>query len=254
MVAAAAQIGRAAGKYTLGDIRLDVPVAILARHRQVDAVAQQGEKSDAMTAGGDSKSGRTRRSRRPSTDERALWRLAMRDTEPLQGREIAPEPPVATVPIVPAPAPIAAVAAPIISRKTVPKPLSLQPLSTRRGAPVPGLDRRTSERLRKGQLPIEARIDLHGMTQERARAALDHFIASAVDRGLRAVLVITGKGSGGWSEPWSTPRSGILRANVPRWLHEQPNGPLILAFSEAQPQDGGGGALYVLLRRRRERP
>lgn len=175
----------------------------------------------------------------------------MRDTEPLAGREIAPAPPALAVPVVASvqPPPLAP---PHAARKPTPKPLSLQPLSTRRGAPVAGLDRRTSERLRKGQLPIEARIDLHGMTQERARAALDHFIVSAADRGLRAVLVITGKGSGGWSDPWSMPRSGILRANVPRWLHEQPNGPRILAFSEAQPQDGGGGALYVLLRRRRE--
>lgn len=209
-----------------------------------------------MTGKGDEKPGRPRRTRRPTTDERALWRLAMRDTEPLSGRAIAPEPPA--VPVAPPPAPVSPLAAtvsvPNAAPKPTPKPLSLQPLSTRRGAPVAGLDRRTSERLRKGQLPIEARIDLHGMTQERARAALDHFIATAAERGLRAVLVITGKGSGGWSDPWSTPRSGILRANVPRWLHEQPNGPRILAFSEAQPQDGGGGALYVLLRRRREVP
>ncbi len=206
-----------------------------------------------MTGKGDDKPARPRRSRRPSTDERALWRLAMRDTEPLAGRTIAPEPPVVVPPVAAPVLPLPPIAA-SPSRKPTPKPLSLQPLSTRRGAPVAGLDRRTSERLRKGQLPIEARIDLHGMTQERARAALDHFIVSASDRGLRAVLVITGKGSGGWSDPWSTPRSGILRANVPRWLHEQPNGPRILAFSEAQPQDGGGGALYVLLRRRRELP
>ena len=207
-----------------------------------------------MTGKGDDKPGRPRRSRRPSTDERALWRLAMRDTEPLEGREIVPEPlPVVIAPIVAA-TPTPPMMAPPTSAKPAPKPLSLQPLSTRRGAPVAGLDRRTSERLRKGQLPIEARIDLHGMTQERARGALDHFIATAAERGLRAVLVITGKGSAGWSDPWSTPRSGILRANVPRWLHEQPNGPRILAFSEAQPQDGGGGALYVLLRRRRDVP
>ncbi len=252
-MAVAPQIGSAPREFTVERHSLDVAVAIPSRHRQVDAVAQQGEKSGAMTVGGDSKSGRTRRTRRPSTDERALWRLAMRDTEPLEGREIAPESPIVVAPVAAVVAQVAPVAPPAVSRKPLPKPLSLQPLSTRRGAPVPGLDRRTSERLRKGQLPIEARIDLHGLTQERARAALDHFIASAVERGLRAVLVITGKGSGGWSDPWSTPRSGILRANVPRWLHEQPNGPRILAFSEAQPQDGGGGALYVLLRRQRER-
>lgn len=209
-----------------------------------------------VTSRGDDRPGRPRRSRRPSSDERALWRLAMRDTEPLPGRDVTlaeppPIPVVTTAP--PDPPPFAPTLAAPPARPAA-KPISLQPLSTRRGAPVAGLDRRTSERLRKGQLPIEARIDLHGMTQERARAALDHFIAAAAERGLRAVLVITGKGSGGWSEAWGTPRSGILRANVPRWLHEQPNAPRILAFTEAQPQDGGAGALYVLLRRRRETP
>jgi DNA-nicking Smr family endonuclease len=227
------------------------------RHRhQVDAVVDKRKTSGPMTAGGDSNQPRTRRSRRPSADERALWRLAMRDTEPLEGREIVSEPPPAPVAVhaaVPTVLP-PPVTSPAIKAKPAPRPLSLQPLSTRRGAPVPGLDRRTSERLRKGRLPIEARIDLHGMTQDRARSALDHFIASAADRGLRAVLVITGKGSGGGVDHhWSAPRPGILRANVPRWLNEQPNAPRILAFSEAQPQDGGGGALYILLRRQKAR-
>lgn len=195
---------------------------------------------------------RQQRTRRPSSAEQALWRLAMRDTVPLKSRtetvESVPEIPEKQAEAV-APIPQPVIAPP----RPAPKPLMLEPLKTRRGVPVAGLDRRTSERLRKGQLPIEARIDLHGMTQDRARDALDRFIAGAAERGLRAILVITGKGGAtAPADPWQQPRSGVLRANVPRWLNELPNRPRILAITEAQPQDGGGGALYVLLRRQRQ--
>ncbi len=205
-----------------------------------------------MTAAkGDGNGVRPRRSRQPSAEEKALWRLVNRETEPLPGRAavVAPLP---EMPVAPPPAP-APPPEPVAIRKPVPpRPLAVPPVEKGRGAPVAGLDRRTADRLRKGKLAIEARIDLHGMTQERAHAALDQFIASAADRGLRAVLVITGKGSGGSAEaPWPVQRPGVLRANVPRWLNEQPNAPRVLAVTEAQPQDGGAGALYVLLRRRR---
>jgi DNA-nicking Smr family endonuclease len=103
---------------------------------------------------------------------------------------------------------------------------------------APGLDRRSAERLRRGQRAIEARLDLHGMTQDEAHRALDAFIARAQHGALRCVLVITGK-------------SGVLRAAVPRWLNEAPNRGRLLAVAPAQPRDGGVGALYLLLRRRR---
>ena len=121
-------------------------------------------------------------------------------------------------------------------------------------ARAPGLDRRSSERLKRGQLPIDARLDLHGMTQEAARAALDRFVVEGRRRGFRAVLVITGKGVRKLAEPeeaWGRPIIGVLRREVPRWLNERPNREAVLAFTEAQPQHGGGGALYVLLRRQR---
>lgn len=198
---------------------------------------------------------RPRRVRRASAAEKALWRHVNRETEPLPGREAEatplPEiaPPAPPPPSPPAPSPPPAVARPAAP----PRPLPVPPAHQGRGATVAGLDRRTADRLRKGKLAIEARIDLHGMTQERAHAALDQFIAAAAERGLRAVLVITGKGGGGGASdaPWPVQRPGVLRANVPRWLNEQPNAPRVLAFTEAQPQDGGAGALYVLLRRRR---
>lgn len=105
---------------------------------------------------------------------------------------------------------------------------------------APGLDRRTEINLRRGKVGIEARIDLHGMTQEQAHRALGDFLADQQAAGRRSVLVITGKGAGG---------TGILREAVPKWLNEGANRGMIRAFSHAAPKDGGEGALYVLLKR-----
>jgi len=196
-----------------------------------------------------------RRPRAIAHVERALWRAAMRDVEPLPGHALPPEPkPVALEPIVEKqPAPAKAV--PIPRGKPVPTPTELPSLTYAR---TPGLDRRTSERLKRGQLPIEARLDLHGMTQDQARRSLDAFITHAHDRGLRAVLIITGKGlkpRASDAGPWDMsrePEPGVLKAQTPRWLNEAPNRARVLAFTPAQPRDGGSGALYVLIRRHRQ--
>ncbi|MDJ0950025.1 MAG: Smr/MutS family protein [Alphaproteobacteria bacterium] len=105
-------------------------------------------------------------------------------------------------------------------------------------------------RLRRGQLPIDARLDLHGMTQAEAHRALADFIAISHDAGRRCVLVITGKG-GRAEDVSTTQRTGVLRQAVPQWLSGPPNAALVLATAPARPKDGGAGALYVLLRRRR---
>ena len=106
-----------------------------------------------------------------------------------------------------------------------------------------GLDRRSADRLRRGRLPIDGRLDLHGMTQAAAAERLVEFIAGAQSAGKRCVLVITGKGLAG---------GGILREQVPRWLNQPPNRGRVLAFDYAQAQHGGMGALYVLLKRQRD--
>jgi len=125
------------------------------------------------------------------------------------------------------------------------------PAATGRGA-VPGLDRRTSERLRKGQQPIEARLDLHGMKQTEAHAALYAFVTREARLGKRCLLIITGKGSRDRSPDSVMPeRSGVLRNLVPRWLRDPSLKGLVLAVQPALPRHGGGGALYVLLRRQR---
>ena len=193
-----------------------------------------------------------RRPRAMSGVDRALWRHAMRDVEPLPGNALPPEP-KASVPEVaaekPAPAPTIAASPP----RSRPQPTPLQ-LPTLTYARTPGLDRRTAERLKRGQLPIEARLDLHGMTQDEARRSLDGFITQAHDRGLRAVLIITGKGLKPREPayPWDHSTGGVLKAMTPRWLNEAPNRGRVLAITEAQPRHGGSGALYVLIRRQRE--
>jgi len=109
---------------------------------------------------------------------------------------------------------------------------------------APGLDARSAERLRRGELPIEARLDLHGHSQDEAQGALLAFVARAWRERRRTLLVITGKGRRGEGD-------GILRAAVPRWLNAEPLRRHLLAFARAQPKDGGSGALYLLLRRQR---
>jgi DNA-nicking Smr family endonuclease len=111
--------------------------------------------------------------------------------------------------------------------------------------------------LRRGQLPIDARLDLHGWTQGEAHHALAGFIESAHAAGQRCLLVITGKGGRAKTHDADDPHGGggavpgVLRAAVPNWLNQPPLRPLILGFAGAQPKHGGSGALYVLLKRKR---
>lgn len=118
--------------------------------------------------------------------------------------------------------------------------------------PNAGIDRNTAERLRRGQLPVEARLDLHGMNREKAQQALLGFIHRQYVAGKRCVLVITGKGPGkdGRRDPLNE-GFGVLKQSVPQWLAEPPNRSLVLKTATAKPKDGGEGALYVLLRRKR---
>ena len=104
---------------------------------------------------------------------------------------------------------------------------------------------RQAKRFRQGKLPIETRLDLHGMTQRHAHTALLQFIHHAYHQQYRCVLVITGKGQR------SSEKGGVLRQAVPKWLKDAGIKHMVLAFENAQPKDGGSGALYILLRRHR---
>lgn len=104
----------------------------------------------------------------------------------------------------------------------------------------PGVQRKTMRRLRRGQIRIEDELDLHGMRVAEAASALGIFLSECSDRGLRCVRVIHGKGLG------SGAGRSVLKENVSRWLELRED---VVAFSSAQPADGGNGAVYVLLKR-----
>ncbi|HKX07659.1 MAG TPA: Smr/MutS family protein [Stellaceae bacterium] len=173
--------------------------------------------------------------RHPSRDDRALWRKTMRDVKPLTPARPTHASEEETPEI--APAPKSARLVPAQAKRGT----SLPPLAP---GESPGVDRRTAERFRRGQLAVEARLDLHGLTQEKAHRALASFVLEAHASGLRTVLVITGKGGSGDAR-------GVLREAVPRWLNEGDLRPRVLSCAWAQPKHGGAGALYVLLRRQR---
>jgi DNA-nicking Smr family endonuclease len=123
--------------------------------------------------------------------------------------------------------------------------------------PLTGIDRRTRRRLSRGETEIDDRIDLHGLSVEAARVTLRGFLAAARTRGSRLVLVITGKGASpftqhtlhGTSHFHAPERQGRLRRLVVEWLAEPEFRIQVSGFQPAHPRHGGGGALYVRLRR-----
>ncbi len=173
------------------------------------------------------------RSPKPLADE-DLFAATMRDVKPLRKTaRVSRLAPAATGSKPTSPR----VAETAPSRAASPSPAAAKP--------NPGIDRRTAERLRKGEMAIDRRLDLHGMTEANAHAALDRFVRQAWRDGMRMLLVITGKGSVGQG-------GGVLRRNLPRWLAIGDSAAHVLRIETAQPRHGGSGAYYVLLRRRRE--
>ena len=131
------------------------------------------------------------------------------------------------------------IAAPVEAVRKSPPP----PLLTHGDAA--GLDKKTAQRLKCGRLDIEDRLDLHGHTQTAAHRTLERFLQDAFKNGKRTVLVITGKGDAYAGKP------GVLKLAVPGWLNVMPMRQWVAGFSYAAPKDGGDGALYVRIRRRK---
>jgi DNA-nicking Smr family endonuclease len=182
-----------------------------------------------------------RHPRRLTPEERRLWAQVARGVTPLEGRtlpaEPAPQPSLTEQPQ--SEPPVVATGAPA-------------PQGEPRQLPVAALDRRTITALRRGSQQVEGVIDLHGMRQSEAHAALLGFLRRSQDSGRKLVLVITGKGAAGSGDGLFAER-GVLRRMVPHWLRLPDLRPLVLGFEEAAPHHGGSGALYVRLRRRRSR-
>ena len=200
--------------------------------------------------------GRKKTDKSAADDDADLWARFTDDVAPTkkQGR-VVPTPPKPEAPegVKPGSAAGAKENAPPKKRPVArpgpaPKPLIKQS-PTRSHGDTPGVDGRTAAKLKRGLLPIDGTLDLHGLTREEAAAELTRFINTRQAAGARCLLVITGKGinQGGHGD-WSP---GVLRQAVPEWLNAPPLAAKVLAFSYAQPQHGGSGALYVLLKRLR---
>lgn len=111
------------------------------------------------------------------------------------------------------------------------------------------MDSKSFTRMKRGKLVPESRTDLHGLTLDQAHPELIRFILTSQARGLRLVLVITGKGSR--EDPYDPMprRRGVLKTQVPQWLRMAPISQAILQVAEAHQRHGGAGAYYVYLRR-----
>ena len=183
--------------------------------------------------------------RRIRDEEAALWQRIARDVTPLPRGAVAFEDAQVPEEETPPPPPPKKVRARVrAAPKTAPVPPLPPSLPDLDPATPAGLDRRTARRLKRGQLPVEARLDLHGRTQEQAHDALRSFIQESRMARRRCVLVITGKGS------VASGRGGVLRQMVPRWLNEPTLRRHIIAITNAPESSGGAGALYVLLKSR----
>ena len=185
-----------------------------------------------------------RRRRSLSEDERVLWESVAKQTKPLRKRSRAAKPQVQ-----------AADAETPAAAKTASPPKQLPPAKiprVTRPAPPPAapplapIGRRERSQLSRGRKEIDARLDLHGMTQTRAHRALFGFLERAHSDGLTFVLIITGKGKMG-----AEFERGVLRRQVPQWLGLPEFRSLVVGFEEAHIGHGGEGALYVRVRRSR---
>lgn len=174
----------------------------------------------------------SRAGKRLSDEDRVLWSLVARSATPLKGRKTSVED-------APKPAPDEKMPTPAVVARAAPA-----------APPAPKLqhvghvlDKPTLEKLSRGRLPIEGRVDLHGMTQSEAHALLLSFLQRAHANGVRYVLVITGKG-------FSSGGDGILRRQVPAWLSTPPFRALVSSHDVSARHHGGEGALYIRLRKK----
>lgn len=162
-------------------------------------------------------------------DERRLWGRVASSVKPRRkhpGAAVAPPTP----------------AEPVVATRPA-KSVAPRAAATAKAKPDAPLAERGGERkVRRGQLDIDASIDLHGHTQERALAALERFLSREHGRGARTLLVVTGMGRGG---------EGVLKRRFPDWLALPRLRALVSGYAQAHRSHGGAGAFYVFVRRRR---
>lgn len=163
-------------------------------------------------------------------EELKVWGAVAATVHPLPGRRLA-APEAAAKPGAPKTPEVAARIAP--PRVSAPK---VKPRED-----VDAIEPRRKHRIAREREEIGARLDLHGLDQDRAKAVLEGFVRRAWDEGYRAVLVITGKGVQG---------DGVLRRRAPEWLAAPHLSMIVAGISEAARHHGGHGALYVALKRK----
>lgn len=178
--------------------------------------------------------------RKLSADEIALWQKVTEKAEKLH--------PNASPLPVPDAAPVTA--------QIKKKPKAVKTSTASAPSPVPkqsqpALDTRALKRIKKGKSKPEARLDLHGMTLDRAHPALTRFVLSSQASGRRLVLVITGKGRRTQDDPFEMApyARGVLNRQVPQWLAQPPLSAVVWQVSPAHQSYGGDGAYYVFLRK-----
>jgi len=181
-----------------------------------------------------------RRKRALSEEERALWESVAKQTKPLRKKSRLAKAAQETAPA--AAKPVAA--PPSVSHAKPMRPA--KPDVVPMPPPLAPLGRRERSQLSRGRKEIDARLDLHGMTQTRAHRVLSDFLHRAHIDGLTFVLIITGKGKMG-----AESERGVLRRQVPQWLSLPEFRTLVVGFEEAHIGHGGAGALYVRIRRAR---
>jgi DNA-nicking Smr family endonuclease len=166
-------------------------------------------------------------------EELRLWGVVAATVHPLPGKATPKEQPGDALP-----APVSAAAT---ARATAPTPAkALKPRQS-----FEAIEPNRRHRIASAREEIGARLDLHGLTYDQARARLERFLAQAWDEGFRAVLVITGKGVQG---------DGILRRAAPEWLAAPHLAHIVAGLSEAHRRHGGEGAIYVALKRKPRAP
>ncbi len=180
-----------------------------------------------MTAGGG------RKGRALSGEETSLWEAVTRSVRPMRKRASRLAPPKeAEAGPTPPPRQRGAVSP------------ALPPAAMAKAPPAPApLERRLKQKIARGSLPIDGRIDLHGHTQTQAHDALLRFLRTMQARGGSVALVITGKGGRG--------ADGVLKRAVPLWLALPEFRALVIGFDAASAAHGGDGALYVRIRKKR---
>jgi DNA-nicking Smr family endonuclease len=167
-------------------------------------------------------------------DERVLWNTVASSISPLRNRATAAADEELVEPAIAPASPTARAIKP-----------SAPPLPPGQPPPLAPLGRRMRARVARGREAIDARLDLHGLTQSEAHAELLRFLRAASGRGARLVLVITGKGRRGEADG----ERGVLRRQVPQWLGMAEFRAFVIGFEDAHVTHGGAGALYVRIRK-----